>query len=154
MVHNAGMNVVDCVFIHDAIIYMTTEDDLAQALDTAAQHCRPGGVLLVAPDHTKENFQSSTGHGGTDDDTRAARYLQWSWDPDPADDTYSTQFALLLRDADGSVRVEHEAHRCGLFSHDTWLRLFEEAGFEVAGVPFEHSELETGVCEIFVGRRR
>lgn len=29
----------DVVYIHDAIIYMTTEDDLRQALRTASVHC-------------------------------------------------------------------------------------------------------------------
>jgi hypothetical protein len=38
------------VFIHDAIMYMTSEEDLRLALQTAARHCKPAGVLLVMPD--------------------------------------------------------------------------------------------------------
>src|SRR6185436_20585470 len=33
----------DCVFVHDAVVYMTTEDDLRRAIETAYLHCKPGG---------------------------------------------------------------------------------------------------------------
>ena len=35
----------DAVFVHDAIGYMTTPEDLLAALTTAFVHTRPGGVL-------------------------------------------------------------------------------------------------------------
>ncbi len=37
----------DAVFVHDAVMYMTTEDDLRAALATVAAHLAPGGVALV-----------------------------------------------------------------------------------------------------------
>ena len=40
----------DAVFVHDAVDYMTTEDDLRAALATVAAHLSPGGVALVVPD--------------------------------------------------------------------------------------------------------
>jgi len=144
----------DAVFIHDAIVYMTTEEDLRAVLATAAAHCRDGGALLVMPDHTAETFTSTTGHGGVDvEDGRGARYLQWSYDPDPGDTTYLTLFDIMLRHADGRVETHSERHSCGLFSRATWLRVFEEAGFKGEIVPFDHSELDEGVCEMVVGRR-
>ena len=42
--------VFDAVFVHDAIMYMTTESDLRRALDTACVHCKPGGVAVFMPD--------------------------------------------------------------------------------------------------------
>ena len=39
----------DVVFVHDAISYLTTEDDLRQAIETAATHVRPGGVVILTP---------------------------------------------------------------------------------------------------------
>ncbi len=67
----------DAVFVHDAIMYMTTEDDLRAALATVAIHLAPGGVALVAPDATTETFSEVTEHGGGDDASgRRARYLQ------------------------------------------------------------------------------
>jgi hypothetical protein len=55
------------VFVHDAIMYMTTEDDLRAALRTVAAHLAPGGVALVAPDATAETFREATEHGGGED---------------------------------------------------------------------------------------
>ena len=145
--------VFDRVFIHDAIVYMTTESDLRLALETAFVHCRPGGVALFAPDHVRETFQPSTDDGGHDGETRSLRYLEWTWDPDPTDSSYTVDYAYLLREEDGSVRVEHDHHIEGLFSRDVWLRLLTEVGFEPRVVPFDHSELEPGTYELFVGLR-
>lgn len=141
----------DCVFIHDAIVYMTTEPDLRQAIATAFVHCRSGGAALFAPDHVRENFADATDHGGHDDGRRGVRYLEWTWDPDPGDTTYVVDYAYLLRSTDGSVRLEHDRHIEGLFSRSDWLRLLAEAGFQPSVVPFDHSELAPGTYEIFVG---
>ena len=68
--------------------------------------------------------------GGEDGpDGRGLRYLEWSWDPDPTDDTYEVAFAFLLREPSGTVRVESDRHRFGLFPRATWLHWIEEAGF-------------------------
>ena len=86
------------------------------------------------------------------DDDRAVRFLEWSWDPDPADTWTLTEYTFVLRSADGSVDVVHESHRFGLFSRDTWLRLLTEAGLE----PSAHSEITAAGQQPrlwFVGRR-
>src|SRR6266576_3956627 len=104
----------DAVFVHDAVAYMTTEADLRQVTETAFAHCRPGGIALFVPDHTTENFEPVTDHGGSDGpDGRGARYLEWTWDPDPTDTWIRSEYAFLLRDTDGSVRVVQEEHRTG-----------------------------------------
>ena len=144
----------DAVFVHDAIAYMTTEDDLRKVMETAFVHCRPGGAALFAPDHLRENFRTGTDWGGHDGDGRAARFLEWTWDPDALDTTYTVDYAYLLREADGSVRVVHDRHVEGLFPGATWLRLLDETGFEARAVPVEHSELEPGSYEVLVATRR
>jgi SAM-dependent methyltransferase len=142
----------DAVFVHDAVVYMTTEADLRMAIDTAFVHCKPGGAALFAPDFVRENFRPSTDCGGHDNETHGLRYLEWTWDPDPADTTYCVDYAYLLRAPDG-MRVEHDRHIEGLFRRADWLRLLSEAGFEARSVPLEHSELEPGSHEVFVARR-
>jgi SAM-dependent methyltransferase len=145
----------DAVFVHDAVVYMTTEADLKAAIVTAFIHCRRGGAALFAPDHVRENFTPSTDLGGHDgDDGRGLRYLEWTWDPDPSDDTYTVDFAYLLKDSAGSVRGEQDRHIEGLFSRATWLRLLHEAGFDARSVPFDHSELEPGSYELLVAVKR
>ena len=110
-----------------------------------------GGAVVFAPDHVRENFRPSTDHGGHDDEVRGLRYLEWTWDPDPVDTTYTVEYAYLLRDRDGSVRLEHDRHIEGLFSRADWLRWLTDAGFRTRVLPFDHSELEPGTYEVFVG---
>lgn len=143
----------DAVFIHDAIMYMTSETDLHRAIETAFVHCKPGGVALFAPDHTLETFRPSTDHGGHDGHGRGLRYLEWSWDPDPDDSTYVVDFAYLLREGKSKVRCEYDRHICGIFGREPWIRIISEVGFQARALPFEHSELEPGSCEVFLGIR-
>jgi SAM-dependent methyltransferase len=143
----------DAVFVHDAVDYMTTEDDLRRAIETAFDHCRPGGIAVFVPDRTAETFEAESDHGGTDGaDGRGVRYLEWTWDPDPNDTWIRTEYAFLLRDAGGSVRVVHETHDTGLFGRDLWLRLLAAAGFDASAVTEETTEHRTP-RELFVGRR-
>ena len=139
----------DTVFVHDAVCYMTTEDDLRRAIATAFVHCRPGGAALFAPDFVRENFRAGTGHGGADDGGgRGLRYLEWVREPGP-DGIYLVDYACLLRERDGSVRVEHDRHVEGLFARADWMRWLSGAGFEPRNVP--HGA-EPGY-EVFVCRR-
>jgi SAM-dependent methyltransferase len=142
----------DRVLIHDAICYMTTRADLCRAIETAYVHTRPGGAALFAPDHVRENFVASTDHGGVDGDGRGVRFLEWSRDPDPADETYTVDYAILLRDGD-VVSVEHDRHIEGLFPRDAWLRMLADVGFEARAIAFDHSELEPGSYEVFVATK-
>lgn len=121
----------DAVILHDAIDYMATREDLAAALATAYAHCRPGGIVITLPDHTRETYAATTGHGGVDGvDGRGARFLEWSWDPDPGDDTILTHYILTLRERNGAVRVIHDEHITGLFSIHTWVEMLTAAGFD------------------------
>ena len=143
----------DAVFVHDAVDYMTVETDLRQAMETAFIHCRPGGVVLFAPDNTRENFAEGTDHGGNDAaDGRGIRYLEWDWDPDPDDTSTSTEYVFVLRENDGSVEVVHETHRLGLFGRDFWLRLLEESGFEPEAI-MEETKKPRPPREMFIGHR-
>ncbi len=143
----------DAVFVHDAIEYMTSEDDLRQAVQTVYAHCRPGGVAVLVPDDIAENFEPETEHGGHDaPDGRGVRYLAWTTDPDPDDSTSVTEYAFLLREADGSVRVAQDTHVLGLYSRETWQRVLAEAGFQVRSVAEVTSE-DRLPREFFVGVR-
>jgi SAM-dependent methyltransferase len=143
----------DAVFVHDAVMYMTTEDDLRAAMETAFVHCRPGGVALFAPDYTTETFEPLTDHGGSDDPSgRGLRYLEWAWDPDPSDTWLRSDFVCVLREADGDVRVVHDVHHWGLFGRDAWLRLLAAVGFVPEIVPEETTE-QRRPRDLFLARR-
>ncbi len=86
----------DAVFVHDAVMYMTTEDDLRAALATAAEHVAPGGVALVAPDVTAETFSEATEHGGGEDAAGLrARFLMWTLPPAPGESVFETHYAFV-----------------------------------------------------------
>jgi hypothetical protein len=137
----------DAVLIHDAVMYMATGDDLAAALATAFDHVRPGGAAILAPDCVSETFKPRTNHGGHDGEGRALRYLEWTYDPDPSDTSYVTDFALLLREGLDDVRIRYDRHIMGVFPRGTWLDLLRAAGFEpsVTTDPWER--------DVFIGVR-
>lgn len=140
----------DAVVLHDAVMYMTSRADLRAALHTAAEHLAPGGALLVVPDVVQETFEEGSVGTGGDDGERAVQLLEWHWDPDPADETYVVDFALLLRE-EGRVRAIHEQHTMGLFSRPTFWELLRAEGFE----PVEADPLDSAeVGEVFLVRRR
>jgi SAM-dependent methyltransferase len=120
----------DAVLVHDAIDYMTTEDDLRQVIETAFVHCRPGGLAVFVPDHIADTFRPFTGGGGGSDASgRQASFTEWTWDPDPADDWIQAEYEFVLRSPDATVQVVQETHRLGAFSRAAWLRLLGRAGF-------------------------
>ena len=138
----------DVVLIHDAIMYCTDPVSVRAALATAARHCRPGGATLVLPDCVRETFTANTDHGGEDaPDGRGLRYLEWTTDPDPADDTFQTLYLFALREADGTTRVEHDLHVEGVFHRAAWLAWLAEAGFDAS------TRLDPWDRDVFIARR-
>jgi SAM-dependent methyltransferase len=140
----------DAVFVHDAICHMTTKADLHAVMETAFEHCRPGGVALFAPDFVRETFVENTDHGGNDTDRGSVRFLQWTTDPDPADTTYLVDFAIFIRDRQGNTRLEHDRHTYGLFKRAEWLRLMRDVGFELKTIS---KVVDDFGRDLFVGRR-
>lgn len=122
----------DAVLVHDAIDYITTPDGLRRVIETAFEHCRPGGIAVFVPDYVKDTFSelSGTGGGGSDGTGRQASFTEHTWDPDPADDWVQADYEFTLRGPDDTVEVIRESHRLGAFGRDAWLRLLADAGFE------------------------
>ena len=141
----------DAVFVHDAICHMTTESDLRAAMETAFAHLRPGGVALFAPDFVRETFVENIDQGGNDTHRGSVRFLQWTTDPDPNDTSYFVDFAILIRDRTGGMRVEHDRHTYGLFSRADWRRLLREVGFVLKTTRGMFDDLGR---DAFVGSRR
>ena len=88
----------DAVLVHDAVDYVTSEDDLRLVIETAFAHCRPGGLAVFAPDHTAETFRAGTGGGGGGDDGtgRQASFRERISDPDPGDDWILAEYEFTL----------------------------------------------------------
>lgn len=131
----------DAVLVHDAIDYLLDEDDVVALARTVASHLAPGGVAVLAPDHVTETFEPGTDWGGSDaSDGRGARYLEWTWDPDPNDSRIRTEYSFVLRRSDGTVTTAHETHEFGLFSTQRWLAMLEMGGLPAIAVTEQTDE--------------
>ncbi len=126
----------DAVLIHDAILYLLSEADLRSTLQTAKAHLRPGGVLIMCPDWFREYFPDGfVSHRTRRRGDTSLTYIEYVYDPDPADTTVQTIMFFVIRDG-GEVRVEQDTHTLGVFEKQTWLALTEEAGFTVETRPY------------------
>lgn len=143
----------DAVFVHDAIDYMVTLDQLRRAITTAFVHCRPGGLALFVPDWTSEHFRETTSFGGRDTGARGLRYLEWTRDPDPHDGRYTLYMSYLVRQRNRVRQTRLDEHICGLFSERDWLRTIRGVGFRARKLPYEHSTFENHVHFMFIGVR-
>jgi SAM-dependent methyltransferase len=133
----------DCVFVHDAVSYLRTADEISRTADTIRAHLRPNGVAVIAPDYVAETFAPTTECGGHDGDDRGLRYLSWAWDPDPDDHSFVTDYAYLLR-VGSTTEVHHDRHVEGLFSVAEWLELLTAAGLEAEFVTYDHEHGPAG----------
>lgn len=141
----------DAVLIHDAIDYMTSEADVCKALQTAAAHLEPGGVLIVAPTYTLETFSDhETEHDFNADGEIELTYFSYAHDPDPNDSTFELILVYLIRDAQTrQVQVIEDRHVCGLFGADHWQGMIRDAGFDIK--PGQDVDTAAGPWAMFVG---
>jgi SAM-dependent methyltransferase len=123
----------DAVFVHDAVMYVTTEQELRAVAETAFVHTRPGGAALFAPDCVTETFEDKTDLVAGETDGRSLRCLVWAWDPDPNDQTFVCDYLFALREH-GEVTIHHDRHLEGLFPRETWHRVLGSVGFQTEGV--------------------
>lgn len=143
----------DIVLAHDAIDYMTSEDDLRAVFDTSWRHLAPGGLTCFLPDHVAETFEPGTDvSGGDASDGRGARLFEWAEPVRPGDSTVNVHYAFLIRDRDGTVRSYYERHITGLYPRRTWERLLAERGFEVE-VVVERTQEDRTPRLVFFGHK-
>ncbi len=134
----------DAVLIHDAIVYLLSEDDLARAFATAAAHLEAGGIFITGPDYYLDTFSGPRVEYFTRSAVaRELTYVEYAYDPDPSDTTMEIIFTFFIREK-GRLRIEHDRHITGLFPRASWIKLMEKEGFEVEpimitseGVPHE-----------------
>ncbi|MYC30741.1 MAG: class I SAM-dependent methyltransferase [Chloroflexi bacterium] len=143
----------DVVAIHDAVCYLTSKADLLATFATARVHLRPGGILLLSPDHLGESFTSPTVlHWICDQQQPRFTVIEYCYDPDPNDTTIESVFFFLLQEKNG-LRIEQDLHVTGLFPSVTWLAALDESGFDAELLSLPGYEGGYG-GHLFVGRLR
>lgn len=130
----------DAVAILDSVNYMTSEDDLRQAFETAYHHLKPGGVFLTIVEQTPETFvQNLTKHWTRRQDDVEITFIENSYDPDTGDTTYESVFVFIIRER-GALRIETDRHVGGIFPMETWFEILKEVGFEVERTDYADPE--------------
>jgi SAM-dependent methyltransferase len=145
--------IFDAVFMHDAVMYLTTRRDLLRAFRTAYVHLHGNGCVLVVPDFFKETFKPAVELHGHDLGKKGIRYLEWRFDPSSRDTKCECHFAYVLKYPAGKVRVEHDRHIMGLFPRAVWVKSLEQTGFKVKVIPVNHSELEPNSYFALLGKK-
>lgn len=124
----------DVVAIPDSIMYMTTLEDLDQAIGNAVRHLKPKGILLVIT-HTKEDFKENNfAYSGAKEGVHVTvfenNYIV-------SDSTYEATIVYLIREQN-ELKIYHEVHTLGLFPYDQWLALFAKHRLQLEVFSADH----------------
>ena len=117
---------VTCLF--SAIGYARTLDGLNAAIDHMARHVRPGGVLVVEPWFSPEQWQVGTTHA-TYIDQSGLKLARMSISERKGDVSVLRFHFLVATLAD--VQYFNELHELGLFTREQYLAAFTSAGLTV-----------------------
>ncbi len=136
-------DVITCMF--SAIGYVVTPERMAAAVRRMAEHLEPGGLLLVEPWFTPEQYW--TGRLTVNHVDEADFQATWMYVSERVGDRSVFDIHYLVGT---DQRVEHvvERHEMGLFPTDAYLAAFRDAGLEV-----EHDQSGFFGRGVYIGRR-
>ena len=119
-------DVVTCLF--SAIGYMKTKAELQRSVRNMSRHLLPGGVLLVEPWFTPEQW--NPGRVSTILVDKPERKIVRMSRAGIRGTVSLLEFQYLIG---GPKRIEHmiEQHEFGLFSHEEYMAAFTKAGLDV-----------------------
>ncbi len=120
-------DVITCLF--SSIGYARTLERMRQTVQTLARHLRPGGVLLVEPWFTPEEFRPGMlGARFVDEPELKIARMDLS---EVIDGVSVLDFHYLVGTPQG---IEHftERHELGLFTREQYLQAFADAGLEAS----------------------
>ena len=134
----------DVVLLYDGVNYMTSENDLRAAFETAHKHLSDQGILLTVAEKTPDSFRQNETHvRHRNANDIELTYIEHHFDPDPEDTTYEVVLIYLIR-KDEVLSVEFDLHIAGIFQLELWERLLKETGFVPRQDTFRHSTFSPG----------
>jgi hypothetical protein len=126
----------DAVVIPDSIDYMVTLADLQQAIRTAVDHLKMGGVLLVVG-KIMEAFQNNNFAYFGEKNGVHVTLLENNYIHSLRPNTYEVTLVYLIRQQ-GELTIHIDRHTLGLFSQATWDKVFSDSGLAMRRVPLDH----------------
>ncbi len=148
----------DVVIIPDSIDYMATLKDLEMAVDNAAGHLKPGGVLLVVGKISEILRNNNFAYSG-DKQGIHVTLLENNYVYPSQPNSYEAVFFYLIR-RQGELTLHTDRHVLGLFPEAEWDRVFKKVGMIMDKRPltgiFDRCILGQGEYPmiIFMGRKK
>lgn len=132
-------DVITCLF--SSIGYVRTTSNLRKTLTNFTQHLKKGGVVIIEPWFTREQFESGSVHMTTyaGDQVKIAR-VSFSKRKGALS---LVDMHYLVGEADEGVEYFSESHTMGIFETETILEALKETGLEAEY--FEEKFLDRGV---------
>jgi ubiquinone/menaquinone biosynthesis C-methylase UbiE len=121
---------VTCLF--SSIGYVRTKSHLRKAIRNMSRHLLPGGVLLVEPWFTPEQWHPGRA-SMTQVDKPDVKIVRMSYSGRRAN-VSSIEFQYLIGTSKG-INHSIEIHELGLFTHEEYLAAFKAAGLTVIHDP-------------------
>jgi len=119
----------DVVLIPDGIDYMTTVEDLKQAINNAVSHLKPGGKLLVVC-KTAESFKENNFVYTGEKDGIHITLFENNHRLINQPEIYEAALCYMIREGD-DLSFHTEKQTLGLFPLATWEQILTDAGLSI-----------------------
>ena len=121
----------DVVLLHDAVMYLGSQDAIRQTLRQIQGLLKPDGVAIIIPDVCRESFDERVLSSEVQGARAHIHFTEWHWDPDASDDLISVEFSVLFREYPQSrIQSVHETHTMVVLSIETWMTMFMELALQ------------------------
>ena len=141
----------DALFMNDAVMYITSLEDLNKTFSSAYKHLSAGGMMICPLETWQENFkQNHTSISTSKSDNLEITFIENNYDPDTEDTSTETVLIYLIRE-NGKLRIENDLHITGLFSLDTWREVIKDCGFKLYE---ELVKTDIGTIPVYIGVKK
>jgi ubiquinone/menaquinone biosynthesis C-methylase UbiE len=117
----------DAVVIPDSIGYMTTIKDLRKAINTAYNHLKNGGILLIVSQMRDDFKENNFVYKGSKKDIKITIFEN---NCITNKTSYEATIVYLIRRM-SKLKIYTDKHTIGLFNSETWNKLLKESGFNI-----------------------